>query len=148
MEEKGGCGVAVLGLALVAGLVLVMWGLSVYGQAQDAQAQRIYAEQALVVAQGQARMDAAQATAVTSAAMFPWLVMGMIGLGSIGMVGAAVTLAFVALSRRQAMQPMPQPLIILLPADAGRREMAQLIGPRLSHSAVEIIEQERAQKWG
>jgi len=83
------------------------------GAFQDAQAARLYAEAALqdawgrsqatlIAAQGQARLDSAQAFAVTAGATLPWLALSVAGLAGLVLIGALAALAILALAALSA----------------------------------------------
>jgi hypothetical protein len=126
-ENNGGC--SVIGLALVG---LVVLGLAAYlvgnlAQWQDAQASRLYAEAALqdawgrsqaqvIIAEGQARLDSAQAFAVTAGASLPWLVMGVVGMAGAALLVSVVAifaLSLAALRGQQAALPGPGRVVVL-----------------------------------
>ncbi len=105
--EKGGCSAISLALAGLVVLVVAAYLVGNLAQYQDAQASRLYAEAALqdawgrsqaqvIVAQGQARLDAAQAFAITAGASLPWLVVVVVGVA--GAVLLATIVAMLALS--------------------------------------------------
>jgi hypothetical protein len=87
-----------LGLILVC-LALVVALFAAMGYANDRAAQYELARgrsQAIIIqAQGQARLDSAQAWAVTSAAALPWgalTILGVLGLGILALAAAIVVL--------------------------------------------------------
>ncbi len=123
-------------LVIIATLVLlVIMGLT---KLNDAMAAHNYAEaaktdawgraqQGIIIAQGQSQLDAAQASAITSAALLPWGVLGILGL--LGLAIVALALVIVTQPGRPG-QPvyLATPTIVYLPAPGqSRREIWQAI---------------------
>lgn len=124
-------GVCVLAIA---GAVMV-WGLDAWTRSSAIYEREHAAGQALIIqAQGQARLDAAQASAITSAAMLPW---AMVFCASI-----LATVAVVYLMRQPAQQAAPpariiERQVIFLPADFTRRDVFQVVSdakPDVGHN--------------
>jgi hypothetical protein len=88
-------------LALVLAIVMG-WGWSA-GQSASYEAQRGISESMIVRANGQARLDSAQAAAVLMAAAVPWLVLGILGVMGLGIIVLAVSIAT---------RPSPGPALI------------------------------------
>jgi hypothetical protein len=124
-------GIFILAIAGVFGI----YGLDSLAQSRaDLVYQRAAGQALIIEAQGQARLDSAQAFAVTSGAAFPWLI--------VFCISALATVAVVFLLRQQPAQLSP-PLriverqIIFLPA-ADRRQMWQTVG-----NHIELLKQEK-----
>lgn len=124
-------GVCVLAIA---GAVMV-WGLDAWTRSSADLEYRRAAGQALIIsAQGQSRLDSAQAAAITSAAMLPWLV--------VFCVSVLATVAVVYLMRHPAQQAAPpariiERQVIFLPADFTRRDVFQVVSdakPDVGHN--------------
>ena len=98
-------------LIIVGGLaVMIIFGLD---RLADAESRKVHAQAALAESQGRARatiieaqaesrLHAAQASAITSAALIPWGILGVLGL--LGL--AIVALAFVVIARKPQAPPM------------------------------------------
>lgn len=97
-------GLAIIGCIL---LVLVYFLLSGMAQVSDAEAQRIdaaarlqdaygRAQSSIIQSQGQARLDSAQAFAVTAGAAYPWLVTGLLGMSGLVLIVAIVAMLVLA----------------------------------------------------
>jgi hypothetical protein len=128
MEDRFGCVIG-FGLACLAALglaALVVDGLARYN---DAQASRLYAQAALVTAQGQARLDSAMAFAMTIGALFPWLVVAVVGVAGVALLASIVamfSLGLAALQGRPATLPrmgrvqvLDRPAALILPGLEG-----------------------------
>lgn len=98
-------GLAIIGCIL---LVLVYFLLSGMAQVSDAEAQRIdasarlqdaygRAQSSIIQSQGQARLDSAQAFAVTAGAAYPWLVTGLLGIAGLVLIVSVVAMLVLAL---------------------------------------------------
>lgn len=73
----------------------------------------------VIEAQAESRLHTAQATAVTSAAMLPWGILGILGLLGLGLLVLLVT---VLVLRQPAVMPqLPPPAIVYLPPPGMRR---------------------------
>jgi hypothetical protein len=137
MDDKGGCSVIGVALAGLAVLALAAYALGELAKVNDAQASRLYAEAALqdawgrsqaqvVIAEGQARLDSAQAFAVTAGASLPWLVMGVVGTAGAALLVSIVAIFALSLAalrgqpyslpRRRRVVVLPQPARLALPA--------------------------------
>lgn len=104
-ESRGGCFLALAAIIVI--LVLAAAIISGLGNLEDSQAQRLYAaaennrawgqaRSAIIEAQGQARMDSAQAIAVILMSALPWLVVMLIAIAGISLL--AIVLAMVILA--------------------------------------------------
>ena len=116
-------------LIIVGGLaVMIIFGLD---RLADAESRKVHAQAALAESQGRARatiieaqaesrLHAAQASAITSAALIPWGILGVLGL--LGL--AIVALAFVVIARKPQAPPMiERQIIYVLPEGQPRREL-------------------------
>jgi hypothetical protein len=75
------------------------------------------AEAQMVLAQGQARLDASQAFAVTAGASLPWLVVAVVGIACVVLLAtvlAMFSLALAALRSGQAATPAGEPRVAIL----------------------------------
>lgn len=97
-------------------LATVLFGISAVN---DSVSQRMNAQSSLVVAQGQASLDRAQAYTMITGAMFPWLVLGLVGLGFMGTI---VAIVFLVSSR-----PSERIIERYLIAGSSKREMFKMI---------------------
>jgi uncharacterized membrane protein len=103
-------------ITLLALIAAIVFGLNEWTQSSaDYEYQRAAGQALIITAQGQARLDSAQATAITSAAMLPWLVVFCVSI-----IG---TVAIVFLLRQSPRQSEPariivQPMMILPAAQA------------------------------
>lgn len=111
-------------IVLAVAAVLLVYGLDNLAQSQaDLAYQQGQARAMVIEAQGQARLDSAQAFAITSGAAFPWLI--------VFCVSALATVAVVFLLRQPPAQLSPplriveRQIIFLPPAD--RRQMWQTV---------------------
>lgn len=102
-------------------ILAIAAAFTVYGMAEwtqssaDYEYQRAAGQALIITAQGQARLDSAQATAITSAAMLPWLIVFCVSITG--------TVAVVFLLRQSPRQSEPariivQPMMILPAAQA------------------------------
>lgn len=90
--------------------------------------ERGQAESTIIRAQAQARLDSAQASAITMSAALPWGVLGVLGL--LGLALVALAIAIVVMSFNKAMQPPPivERQILLLPGpETQRRDVWRLM---------------------
>jgi Flp pilus assembly protein TadB len=137
MDNNEGMG-CVIALAAAAAIFLVVaiavWQLS--PALKDAEAQRLHAEAeqerahaTIIEAQGQSRLDSAQALAVTSTAALPWGILGGTVLIIVLLTAAVVALTLVLRHSGQgAPRLIERQIIFVLPAGQSRREMFQAIG--------------------
>jgi hypothetical protein len=127
---------AVLWFIVVVGFVAILVGA--LGRLADNESRRLNAEanlayargraRAVVIeAQGQARLDSAQASAVTLTAALPWGVLGVLGL--LGLSLSALAMAMVVMSFLKSMQPPPviERQVIMLPPPGPRRQTWQTL---------------------
>ncbi len=118
------------GLVILLGMIaLIVLLLSSYNESA---ANKYYAQgqaRAMIIeAQAQARLDSAQASAVNSAAMLPYVVLGVaIVFGSAGLVLAVVIL------RQQSVGITRIERIILLPSGQSRHQMWQTLSESVEH---------------
>jgi hypothetical protein len=87
--------------------------------AADSQARldQAIAEAQMVLAQGQARLDASQAFAVTAGASLPWLVVAVVGIACVVLLATILAmfgLALAALRSGQAVTPAGGPRVAIL----------------------------------
>jgi hypothetical protein len=87
--------------------------------AADSQARldQAIAEAQMVLAQGQARLDASQAFAVTAGASLPWLVVAVVGIACVVLLAtilAMFSLALAALRSGQPVTPVGGPRVAIL----------------------------------
>jgi len=105
-------GIAVIGCILLA---LVYFLLSGLAQVSDAEAQRIdaaarmedahgRAQSSIIQAQGQARLDSAQAFAVTAGAAYPWLVTGLLGVAGLVLIASVFAMLVLGLQVARGQQ--------------------------------------------
>lgn len=105
-------GIIILAIAAA----FTVYGLGYWTQSSaDYEYQRAAGQALIIEAQGQARLDSAQATAITSAAMLPWLIVFCVSITG--------TVAIVFLLRQSPRQVDPpriivQPMMILPQAQA------------------------------
>lgn len=105
-------GIIILAIAAA----FTVYGLGYWTQSSaDYEYQRAAGQALIIEAQGQARLDSAQATAITSAAMLPWLIVFCVSITG--------TVAIVFLLRQSPRQVEPprvivQPMMILPQAQA------------------------------
>lgn len=115
----------VIAFLVLVGACLVVSIILIY-QIADTQTKQTYAQAALVAAQGQARLDSAQASAVQTAASsqalltasqafaitmtaaLPWFILGLLGLGVLGVAVMGI-IVMVMLSKR------PENKVVYLP---------------------------------
>lgn len=107
MNARGGSSVLLGALALFALIICAVLLLGEFSKAQDAVAQRQYAQAALVVAQGQARLDSALAFQIISSSLFPWLVV---------LVAAILAAIIIFLSYQSFIRSKPSVILISAPA--------------------------------
>jgi hypothetical protein len=84
----------------------------------------------MVLAQGQARLDSAQAFAVTAGASLPWLVVAVVGVAGAVLLAAIVAIFALALAalRGQPYALPSRPRVVVLPQPA-RLALPQLNEP-------------------
>lgn len=103
-------------ITILAIIAAIIFGLAQWTQSSaDYEYQRAAGQALIIEAQGQARLDSAQATAITSAAMLPWLIVFCVSITG--------TVAIVFLLRQSPRQVDPpriivQPMMILPQAQA------------------------------
>ena len=116
--------VFVLTLALIAVIVLGLDSLT--RSRAELTYQQARARAMVIEAQGQARLDSAQAAALTTAAILPWLV----GLGIIALV---VTVTLTRSTRHPARIERIETRIVFLTAPQSRRQIWQLVSGEHQH---------------
>ncbi len=153
--ENAGCGaIAGIIMALILGATVIILAIFALANLADSRANQTHAQAALefergraqaivIQAQGQARLDAAQAAAISSAAMLPWGALAILGL--LGL--AVVALCMVIVARPKPHRPEPPTRIIerhvvYLPTPGqSRRETWQQVAAL--QNVIEMVEVER-----
>jgi hypothetical protein len=117
----------------IAGAAMV-WGLEAWTRSSaDLEYQRAAGQALVIEAQGQARLDAAQASAITSAAMLPWAV---VFCASVLSTVAVVFLLRTPTGRPQPPQIIERQVVILPPAaDYSRRELLAILSQAQAQQA-------------
>lgn len=112
--------VAILGL-----VALIIFGLDNYNQSAASKAYaRGQARAMILEAQGQARLDAAQANAVNMSAALPYVIIGVVAVFG----GVILILAVVILNQQQQhIERIETKYVMMLPAGISRRETYQLL---------------------
>lgn len=135
-------GIAVVGCIL---LVLVYFLITSLAQFSDAESSRMYAQAALqdawgrsqaqvTLAEGQSRLDSAQAFAVTAGAGYPYLIAGLLGVSGLVLIAAVVAMLVLALRVTQVNR---QDRLLLAMAMQG------LLPERREYLALQTPERER-----
>ncbi len=131
MRNNEGCGaIAGIIMALIFGATVIILAIFALADLADSRANQTHAQAALefergrsqaivIQAQGQARLDAAQAAAISSAAMLPWGALAILGL-----LGLAVVALCVVIVARPRPEHRPEP-----PARISERHVVYLPTP-------------------